>query len=130
MKYVYPAVFSLEGEMYNVSFPDLEGCLTFGEGMADAIKMAEDALALYLYSAEEDGRSIPEPTHIDLVRREPGAIVSLIACDTAEYREHFVDQSVQKTVTLPAWLNTMAEESGISLSAVLQNGLKTVLHLE
>ena len=129
MKYVYPAVFSPEGDAYNVSFPDLDGCLTFGTDMADAIEMAEDALALFLYSCEEDKREIPTPSGFDAVEKQPGDIVSLIACDTLEYRKYYGSQAVRKTVTLPAWLNTMAEQADINFSAILQHGLKVQLHL-
>lgn len=130
MKYVYPAVFSQEEGAYNVTFPDLEGCVTFGEGMADAIKMAEDALCLYLYSCEEDKIDIPVPSEMEHVKREDGETVSLIACDTLEYRKYFGSHSVRKTVTVPAWLNTLAEQADLSFSAILQQGLKAQLHLD
>lgn len=44
-KYVFPAVFELEDGLYNVLFPDLPGCYTCGNDLADALYMAEDALA-------------------------------------------------------------------------------------
>ena len=130
MKYVYPAVFSPENQFYNVSFPDLDGCFTFGDGMADAIQMAEDALSLYLYEREEDGLPIPTPSDMENIRRNPGEIVSLIACDTLEYKKYFGSQSVRKTVTIPAWLNTLAEQANLSFSSTLQQGLKAQLHLD
>ena len=49
-KYVYPAIFTSEPDGgYSVYFPDLEGCYTCGDTLADALFMAEDALALILY---------------------------------------------------------------------------------
>ena len=52
-KYVYPAVLTQEENgMYSVKFPDIEGCYTSGENLADALFMAEDALALMLYAYE------------------------------------------------------------------------------
>lgn len=45
MKLVYPAVFSAleESSGYCVTFPDLAGCVTQGNNIADAITMAVDA---------------------------------------------------------------------------------------
>lgn len=130
MKYVYPAVFSKEGDAYNVLFPDLPGCVTYGVGMADAIKMAEDVLCLYLYHAEEDKANIPAPTAMAQIQTEANDVVSLIACDTLEYKKFFGKQAVKKTVSIPAWLNTMAEEADINFSSILQQGLKAQLGLQ
>lgn len=61
-KYVYPAIFTSEPDGgYSVYFPDLEGCYTCGDTLADALFMAEDALALILYGYEKDQRPIPQP---------------------------------------------------------------------
>ena len=35
-----------------------------------------------------------------------------------------VNRSVNRTVTLPAWLNAAAQEKNINFSQVLQDGLK------
>ena len=52
-KYTYPTVFTPEKDGgYSVLFPDLEGCFTCGDNLADAIFMAEDALALVMYGYE------------------------------------------------------------------------------
>lgn len=39
-------------------------------------------------------------------------------------------KAVKKTLTIPAWLNTMAERAGLNFSQVLQNGLKNELHVQ
>lgn len=40
-----------------------------------------------------------------------------------------VNKSVNRTVTLPAWLNSAALEKNINFSQVLQDALKTQLHI-
>ena len=61
-KYVYPAIFTSEPDGgYSVYFPDLEGCYTCGDTLADALFMAEDALALILYGYEKEMRSFTPP---------------------------------------------------------------------
>ena len=47
MKYTFPAIFEKDKEnpkLINVTFPDLMGVVTFGEGMDDARAMAKDVL--------------------------------------------------------------------------------------
>ncbi len=130
MKYAYPAVFTKEDVGgYSVFFPDLEGCYTCGETLPEAIEMAQDALSLFLYDAEAEKRVIPSASELKSVKHNENEIVSLIACDTLEYKKFFGDQAVRKTVTLPAWLNTMAEKADVSFSGVLQNALKQTLGL-
>jgi len=55
--------------------------------------------------------------------------VTLIRCDTIEYRKFFDNRAVKKTLTIPAWLNTMAERQGVNFSMILQNALKAELHI-
>ena len=50
----YPAVveYDREDDMYNVAFPDLPGCLTFGDTIDDAKANAKEALSAYLESID------------------------------------------------------------------------------
>ena len=128
-KYIYPAVFSKEGEFYNVRFPDFESCYTQGEGLQDAYEMASDILCLTLYELEEGKETIPPASDAAAIKTENGEFVSLVACDTLEYRQYYDNKAVKKTLTIPAWLNTMSEREGINFSAVLQAALKDTLHI-
>ena len=109
MKYAYPAIFTPEEDGgYSVRFPDLEGCFTCGDTMADAIFMAEDALALVLYGYEHDNRTIPVPSPATTISLENNEFINTVACDTLEYRKRFHSKSVKKTLTIPEWLNEAA----------------------
>lgn len=131
MKYAYPAIFTKEENgAYSVNFPDVPGCFTSGETLPEAIEMAEDALCLMLYDMEEDGAAIPPPTDLENVTAERGQLVSLIACDTLEYRKLYDNKAVKKTLSVPAWLNTMAEKQGVNFSQVLQAALKQAVNVE
>ena len=131
MKYAYPAVFREESDgLYSVEFPDLEGCFTSGETLPDAIEMAEDALCLMLYDMEEDGETIPAPCNPKDIVVSDDALVSLVGCDTLEYRKLYNNKSVKKTLTIPAWLNTMAERADLNFSSVLQDALKLRLDVQ
>ena len=116
MKLVYPAVFTPyedESGGYAVEFPDLTGCVTGGDSMAEAVFMAE----------VEDGNKAPEATAINEVATEEGQFVSLIALDMDAYAAKYGSNAVKKTLTIPAWLNTFVEQNGISCSKVLQDAL-------
>lgn len=123
-KYAYPAIFEKDGDFYTVHFPDFESCYTQGESVLDALEMAEDVLCLTLYDLEETGKPIPAASDISAVRAEgPCGFVSLVSCDTLEYRMFYDNRAVKKTLTIPAWLNKIAERSGVNFSAILQQAL-------
>lgn len=129
-KYVFPAVFSEEdGGKYSVYFPDLEGCYTCGDNLQDAIVMAEDVLAFYLYDEEKAGNSIPSPTDINQVKLSGQEFVSYIVGDTIEYAKLHNNKAVKKTLTIPEWLNEEATAMGVNFSQVLQEALIKKLNI-
>ncbi len=129
-KYVYPAVFSPEEKgSYSVFFPDLEGCYTCGDDLQDAIVMAQDVLAFYLYDEEKEGNMIPEPSEAGKVEIKEGEFVNYIACDTIEYAKIHNNRAVKKTLTIPEWLNEEAVSVGVNFSQVLQEALMAKLNI-
>ena len=129
-KYIFPAIFEKEGEYYNVSFPDLPGCNTFGRGLQESFDMAEDALALFLYDYEEQGRQVPEPSDIRNISYGAESFPTLVSCDTITYREKYDSRLVNKTVTLESWLNKLAEKNHLNCSRLLRNAIKAELGLD
>lgn len=126
MKYAYPAIITYDREenCYYVNFSDIENCFTDGKTLPEAIEMGEDALALMLCQIEDNGIPIPAPTDIKAIKSAPNETVSLIFADTTEYRRLYDNKAVKKTLSVPSWLNAMAERKGANFSAILQNGLK------
>ena len=128
--YVFPAVFTaLEDGRYEVDFPDLEGCYTFGEDLEDALNMAEDALALTLYGYEEEKKAVPQPSERSAIKLGENEFVNYVAANTLEYRKRFNNKAVKKTLTIPEWLNEAAVEAGVNFSQALQEALTTKLNL-
>lgn len=129
MKYAYPAILTYDPEekCYYVNFPDIEGCFTDGKTLPEAIEMGEDALTLMLCQIEDDGAPIPTPTDVKSIKTTPNETVSLIFADTMEYRRLYDNKADKKTLTVPHWLNVMAERKGANFSAILQSGLKDFL---
>lgn len=129
-KYVYPAVFTHEAEGgYSINFPDLKNCFTSAPTLEEGIEMAADVLCLTLYGMEEDGVTPPAPSDVRNIHTEENELTTLIRCDTVEYRKFFDNKAVKKTLTIPSWLNTMAEKQGVNFSMILQNALKAELHI-
>lgn len=123
----YPAIFTQEDNSYWVKFVDLEGCFSSGDNLAEAMENAKEAMGLYL----EDLEKYPECT-IDLskIRLEKNQIISFISINMEEHKKKYDTKSVKKTLSIPAWLNTMAENKGINFSQVLQIALKKELNVD
>lgn len=127
-RYVFPAVLTYEdGYEIAVTFPDLPGCATSGETDTDALTMAKEALGLHLWGMEQDGDEIPAPSPVRSVELEEGEIVALVEVYMPSIRMAQENRSVNRTVTLPAWLNAKAVEYGVNFSQVLQDALKAEL---
>lgn len=50
---------------YAVSFPELPGCLTCADTLAEVLECAEDAKREWIMSAMDEGMEIPEPVNLD-----------------------------------------------------------------
>jgi predicted RNase H-like HicB family nuclease len=131
MKYVYPAVFAEEDGNILVSVPDLPGLHTFAANIADALYMAKDAIEMWLWDAENAGEPIPAASMQEVIaeRCTHGQFVNLVAADTDEYRRQNDTRAVKKTLTIPAWLNGLAEKANAPFSQILQQGLKSYLRV-
>ena len=132
MKYVYPAILTSEEGKILVSVPDLPGLHTFGDNMAEALFMAQDAIEMWLWDAEINGEEIPLASNQKKIARlckSPEQIVSMVAADTDEYRRQNDTRSIKKTLSIPAWLNHQAEKANAPFSQILQQGLKEYLQL-
>lgn len=127
MKYVYPAIFEDDAGEIGVSVPDIPGCFTFGDDMAEALLMAEDAIAMMLVQYENEGQSVPVASSISDIKTD--GIVSLVLADTEKWRKQFDNKAVKKTLTIPSWLNSLAEKAGLNFSQVLQEALQSKLVL-
>ena len=125
MKYIYTATFTPmeDGPGYYASVPNLEGCISTGNSLSDAIDQITDAASIWLVSAEDDGEEIPAPTPQADMKHDDSAVYSLIKVDTLAYRALIDDRAVRKNVSLPAWMANLADKRKINVSQVLQDAL-------
>lgn len=127
--YTYPALFTKESDGgYSVRFPQLDGCFTEGDTLADAIKQAKEALSLHLFGMEEDGEAIPS-ADFDSVAPEKGEMLVPITVWMTLFRDSMNNRAVKKTISIPAWLNTAAERESVNFSQIMQSALKDYLGL-
>ncbi|MDD2212499.1 MAG: type II toxin-antitoxin system HicB family antitoxin [Clostridia bacterium] len=133
MKLVYPACFyPCEESGYTVTFPDLPGCITEGDTLAEAVDMAIDAASGWLLDEVENNKALPKPSDIkSIVANEyENGFVSLISVDLDEYAKKIGNKAVKKTLTIPAWLNTIAEKENVNYSQLLQRALAKHLKIK
>lgn len=128
-RYFYPAIFIYEpGKEIAVDFPDLK-CATSGINEDDAFLSARELLGCMMYGLEEDGEPIPAPTPLTEIETKENERAVLIDVYMPSVRMAHNNRSVNRTVTLPAWLNTAAMERNVNFSQILQEALKAQLHL-
>lgn len=130
---VYPALFYQEENSISVVFPDLNHLATCGDNMQEAMEMAVDCLAGYLFTEKMDGNDIPAPTPIGELdiyceddTEEEKAIprfANMVSVDVEAYAAKHFNKAVKKTLTIPQWLNDVAVARKINFSKVLQNAL-------
>lgn len=136
---MYPACFFKEENAYSVIFPDLNYLATCGDNLEDAMEMAIDCLAGYLYTGKQDRDDIPQPSKIEdidiskvakeLEISDENSFKNIVSVDVEEYASKHFNKSVKKTLTIPQWLNDLAIENNINFSKILQEALKSKLNI-
>lgn len=130
---VYPACFFKEENGYSVIFPDLNWLATCGDTQEQAMEMAVDCLAGYLFMCKREQEAVPEASAVESVDIKAVAeelelaakdcFVNMVSVDMEEYAKKHFEKAVKKTLTIPAWLNKAALEKNINFSQVLQEAL-------
>ena len=113
---------------YTVFIPDFD-TYTEGDGIADAMYMARDAIGIMGITMQDMGKEIPKP---GTVKHEAAAdqIESYVDVDFVEYRKKQDNKKVRKNVMIPSWLNEAAESENINFSRVLEEALRERLEVE
>lgn len=129
-RYFYPAIFTYElGKEIAVVFPDLN-CATSGINESDALLSSRELLGCVLYGIEEDGELIPTPSSLNKIKISKNQCTLLVDVYMPSIRLAQANRSVNRTVTLPAWLNAAALERGMNFSQILQEALRNKLEIK
>ncbi|MDO4438587.1 MAG: type II toxin-antitoxin system HicB family antitoxin [Eubacteriales bacterium] len=118
-EYVYPGIFSMNDDgSYTVTFPDLEGCITEGKTLKEALKMAQSALTQWIEYLNDNKLDIPRASEQTAISVEPNEFINLVYADIRD------NKAVKRTLSIPKWMDDKASEAGLSLSKVLQEALR------
>ena len=137
MRVVYPVLFYEEEEGgYSVFVPDLDNVSTCGDTLEEAMYMAQDLIAGVLLDKMEVGEKLPRVSAIDKISFKSledyleidnwnykNKFKTYIAVDLSEFAEKWGKELVKKTVNIPKWINTKAEELKINFSKTLEEAL-------
>ena len=143
MKVIYPVLFYEEKEGgYSVFVPDLEKALntnasTCGDTLEEAMNMSEDLIAGLILDEMEEGNKIPKSSKIEEISFEEceknlqiedweyvSKFKTYIIVDISVFAEKWGKELVKKTVNIPKWINTKAEELKINFSKTLEEALQ------
>lgn len=123
-EYIYPAIFHPEEEGgFSVTVPDLDGCFSGGDTLEEALHMAWDACAGWINLAIKSGERIPRASSINDMHVSGDDFATYIVVDLDDWKKKVNNAVVRRTVSLPAWLNEMAQERRVNCSKLLQEAL-------
>lgn len=123
--YTFPCIikFDQEDKIYYVRFPDIEEAFTDGDSLKEAIYNAQEVLGLVIYEREKMGKEIPNATE-SMIKTGDNESLSYISVWMPLVRDRIEEKSVKKTLTIPKWLNDIAEENNVNFSQLLQVAIK------
>ncbi len=128
--YIYPAIIKKLGyKDYNIRFKDFENIISCGESIDEAYNMAEDALKLEIFDLYSDKLEIPIATDITDIEVESDETLILVKVNMKNILKEYDNKAIKKTLTIPSWLNKLAEEKKVNFSQVLQDALKKILDI-
>ena len=124
MKLAYPAIITYceDDNSYSVEFPDLPGCVSGGFSLIEAIEMGIDAASGWILTEIEEGNVVPkasDPTKINIT--DDKSFINMLVLDMDSYNKKYSSKCIRKNITLPKWVNTLAEKNNVNFSQLLQN---------
>jgi hypothetical protein len=122
--YIYPAKFELVDGLWQVRYLDFPNMsLIEEENKEDALRAAQECLALEILDYESRGEELPVPT-------ENENDVIYVHIWMPYFRNASKEIYVKKNVTIPQWLDILAKENKVNYSAAMVKGIKLALGIE
>lgn len=125
--YIYPAVIEHCEDNYCLYYPDLPGCASSGDTVEKAVELGKAAAQEYLWELEHDGEDIPAATPTDRLSLNTGDAICIVDVNMFPIRAKMDNRTVKKTLTIPWYLNELAEARRINFSHTLRQALQTQL---
>ena len=128
--YEFVAIFDYEKGGINIRFPDLEEAISCASTTKEALKNAKEVLELVLFNREQENIEIPESTPLENINCKKNEKTVNVSVWMPLVRNEMEEQAVKKTLTIPQWLNQLAEAQNVNFSQVLQSALKEYLKIK
>jgi len=124
-KVTYIALLEATDDGFGVSFPDLDGCVSWGATQAEAVDNGREALSLHLEGMAEEGMEIPPPSDLTAIakviaqlyfeRNEPSVYVGIEveAPDAAERVNVYLNKGLLERI------DRYARQKGVNRSEFL-----------
>lgn len=128
--YEFVSIFQYDKDGINISFPDIPAAISCAETTKEAIKNAEEVLGLVLYDMECDKKTIPKSTPLEKIKTKENEKTVIIRIWMPLVRNELDEHTIKKTLTIPRWLNKLAEAENVNFSKILQTALKDYLKVK
>jgi predicted RNase H-like HicB family nuclease len=105
---------------FGVSFPDFPGCVTAGQTLEEARRMAAEALTMHIAGVIEDDEVVPAPSNLDDLRNDPNmkeAVAVLISVEPATEKTVRINITARES-QLEA-IDQLADKAGLTRSAFM-----------
>lgn len=126
-KFFYPVIFEPEEVGVSAYVPDIPGCFTQGDSLEEALENVQEAIGLML--EDKTPEEYPKASMPNQVQLQDAQFVMMVAFDKLAYDRKYNAKAVKKTLSIPAWLNNLAQERNINFSNLLQRALLSELGL-
>jgi predicted RNase H-like HicB family nuclease len=110
---------------FGVEFPDFPGCISAGGTLDEAARGAADALELHVEGLLEDGEGIPEPSALDDIALDDGAVAILVPL--ADQPRRVLRLNITMDEALVRAVDAAATAQGKTRSAFLADAARAAL---
>jgi predicted RNase H-like HicB family nuclease len=116
---------------FSVDFPDFPGCITAGETLEEARKLAAEVLEFHVDGMLEDRLPIPPPSGLGAIMADPDNAEALpFIVEVPDHRPRAVRVNLTMSETDLKALDALAKKQGKSRSAVLAEAARRMIAAE
>ena len=116
---------------FSVDFPDLPGCVTAGETLEEARKLAAEVLAFHIDGMLEDRLPIPPPSTLEEIMADPDNAEALpFIVEVPDHRRKAVRVNLTISKADLEKVNAIAKKRGKSRSALLTEAVRRMIAAE
>lgn len=103
---------------------------TFGDNMEKAVSNLRETLGLHLADLLDVRKNFPEPSKVEDIKLKENQYLYIISVDPVYEVAKVTNALKKKTLTIPVWLDILAQEKNLNFSQILQKALKKELGIE